>query len=473
MLLLLSKKYKKIPFFLFTLSIFLLGSPITTHAGAVVWDPGNYVPNYTSAIADGSIVAKEFGLDAIAFQAANMIIKKITAQTVNWINSGFQGNPTFVTDPEQFFLDVADTQAAKFLSSNSKLNQLCTPFRANVRLNLVRKHLYDTNSNNYSCNLSRVLNNYEQFTQDFSSGGWEGWFEVTQNDSNNPYGAYLQAQSQLQKDIDAQVNKYNKQLEQGRGFLSHEVCLGTEVRTVSTGRIDCIGAKKTVTPGSVIGEKLNSTLGTGERRLEVADEIDEVLGALLSQLTSRVIGGVGGLLGSSQPNASGRSFTSDLASESENGSSNVGGRLSCTTDPNTGQSDCTMNPPTPPSNAAPELPSIPRCNPDLGYACSGTGSSSGGSSSSGSSGGGSNSGSAQLSCSPSSDSLIWNQQNTWGASGGDGTYSWSAPNLTITSGGGSGDRIGGYYPTGTPVTTYTITVSSAGQSSSCSVFVNN
>src|SRR3990167_52156 len=63
---------------------------------------------------DISAAAKEYGLDSIATIVAKNIIKKLTAQTVNWINSGFKGNPAYVTNPGQFFLDIGDNEASRF-----------------------------------------------------------------------------------------------------------------------------------------------------------------------------------------------------------------------------------------------------------------------------------------------------------------------------------------------------------------------
>ena len=130
---------------------------------------------------------------------SQILIQRITSQTVNWINSGFQGNPAYVTDPNQFFLDTGDRIASEFLSTNPQVNAICSPFRAQVRLALVKNYLSD--NENFSCSLSTLKNDYNAFIQDFGKGGWTGWFEVTQNDQNNPYGSYLRAKDSLNLQI--------------------------------------------------------------------------------------------------------------------------------------------------------------------------------------------------------------------------------------------------------------------------------
>jgi hypothetical protein len=244
--------------------------------------------------------AKEYGLDTIVSIVVKKMISQITADTVKWINSGFQGNPAYVTDPGAFFLDIGDSQVSRMLSKNGALNRLCSPFRANVRLSLVKNYLRDTNEPDYSCTLSKIVANYDQFTGDFSQGGWGGWFEMTQNDSNNPYGAYVQSETDMNKKIDNQVKKYTDQLNRGVGFLNMEKCLGTEVLVPSTGKKYCEGATQTVTPGSVIQGQLQKVLPSGLDRIVAADEIDELITALLNQLISKTFSS-SGLLGNSQP----------------------------------------------------------------------------------------------------------------------------------------------------------------------------
>ncbi len=327
----------------FLVLIVFLSLPTKTFAG-IVWDPGNNIPNVASAFADSGIMIKEYGLDTAAFLAINGIIKKITAQTVNWINSGFKGNPAYVQNPRQFFLGIADDQVSNFLSETN-LSQLCTPFKANVRIALVKNYLSETNNKVYSCTLSRIANNYDGFMQDFSQGGWDSWYEVTQNDQNNPYGSYLDAQSKLNVEIGSKQTKYQKQLDWGKGVLSFERCKEENIITqedVDAGYAeegyavgDCYDDgtgdnMETVTPGGVIETQLNKVLGTGVSRIEVGDEINEIINALLSQLTNRIVGGIGaGLRGTTEQTNGQSAFMSRLQEEVENPDRDVSKYITC------------------------------------------------------------------------------------------------------------------------------------------------
>lgn len=280
----------------------------------VVVDPTNLVQNTVSAVANPITATmttlekvKHYVLDPLAWAVAKRMINRLTVQTVNWINSGFQGNPAYLTEPGQFFLNVGDDVASKFLSETS-LSQLCTPFKAEVRLALLKNYLSTDSSENYSCRLDILKNNYDQFTQDFSVGGWDGWFEVTQNSQNNPYGVYIDTQNQLAKKIGESVQKYQKQLDYGDGFFSFEVC--PQGQTVTQQQIDdglamgdpnyvgwkagdCWVKKETSTPGKVIEQQLEGQLGSGIRQLELADSFNEIVSALVTQLVGKITAGGG------------------------------------------------------------------------------------------------------------------------------------------------------------------------------------
>lgn len=124
--------------------------------GDVVLDPANLTQNIinafsnpvtafgttpVTAVASVGHLVKDTGLDAIAWQVGRSILKGITAQTVNWINSGFKGKPAFLTNPEKFFQNQADLQLERILGND--LNLLCQPFAIQVRLALVKTYLQE------------------------------------------------------------------------------------------------------------------------------------------------------------------------------------------------------------------------------------------------------------------------------------------------------------------------------------------
>ncbi len=246
---------------------------------------------------------------------AKTILHNMTRSIVGWINSGFRGSPAFVTDPKGFFTGVADQSFGKMIEDIAPV--LCQPFRFQLQLGLGFQYSA-TSKDEVRCKLSDVITNiqgfYDSFVEGtFSAGGWESWINIAGVPQNNAYGAYLAAQGQISAGIvDAQEREL-KLLDWGKGFQSWRVCKKYEEKWTpeaeargkpDKGKCEEYGPIKT--PGAAIVDQTSGALQSELRQLEVAQEIDEIFGALVSQLLVRAFGGSsGGLSGLSQPDSSG------------------------------------------------------------------------------------------------------------------------------------------------------------------------
>lgn len=258
-----------------------------------VWDPGNWVANYGSWIASaasaissaatsasiGSLAIKEYALDTIAWSLVNIMLKEMIRSVTAWVNSGFEGSPAFITDLTGFLINIADKVAGDFIYG-SGLSMLCSPFKLNLQLALGLQYA-QTKGYQAKCTLSSVVNNMESFMNgNFLEGGWDGWYNMALTPQNNPYGAAYEAQTALTISLINARGEQTKLLDFGRGFFSMKDSSG-----------------KLTTPGAVIETQLNESLGLPANRLTVADELNELVGALFSQLVGQIFSGVGGLLG--------------------------------------------------------------------------------------------------------------------------------------------------------------------------------
>lgn len=232
-----------------------------------------------------SLNVKEFSLDGIAWALGNILLKEMIRSTTKWVNSGFRGSPAFVTDLEGFLLNIADKVAGNFIYG-AGLGALCSPFKLNIQAALELSY-NKTRGYQAQCRLSQVVRNMDQFLNgDFSQGGWDGWFEVALGESN-PYTTKLEAESAMYASISSAQGQQIKLLDFGRGFMSMTQP-GCDIN---------MGPCPITTPGVVIESQLNSAISSPGRRLEVADEINELVGSLFTQLAKEVLGGAGGLLG--------------------------------------------------------------------------------------------------------------------------------------------------------------------------------
>lgn len=261
------------------------GAYLSLRLGALLSSIGLEVP-----AAEGADRLKNLALDCVAWVFNNILLEQITADIVGWINSGFDGNPAFVDSPNALFLDVGNELTGRFIEEQA-LEYLCSPFQVQIKLALLHAPSFEERS---ACTITDVIDNFESFIDgNFIEGGWEGWFHLTQFDENNPFGAYFEVQGELANRIARAIDDERQQLSFGKGFFTDKECV--EYRTDLEGPpqdADCI-QWQTKTPGSVIENQLNESVERPQRRIEVADEINEVIGALFTQLARQVIAGDG------------------------------------------------------------------------------------------------------------------------------------------------------------------------------------
>ena len=222
----------------------------------------------------------EKGADGILWTIVNGIISNMTTSVVRWINTGFQGSPTFVTNPEAFFKDSLDQVTGNYINQLGLSNALCAPNSLQIRIALLKTNVH-RQTIRYSCTLDAAIKNLDGFYNNFQNGGWKTWIQLS-SESNDPYSQYLNALDDLDMRKLAKQGTITKELDWGRGFLSIK---------------DPNHPNKTTTPGSVVQEQLNKALGYTTDRLIVADSFDEIAGALINLLIDKTLTGAGGILG--------------------------------------------------------------------------------------------------------------------------------------------------------------------------------
>jgi len=343
---------------------------VSTFDGANIVQSTITAANTTgSAFSQYSIQFKEFVLDGLGTMFVKQIIRQITNSVVNWINSGFEGSPSFLQNPGGFFLDVADQLTGEFLAGavicdeekmpdgsvvktncrgGGPLTALCSPFSLDIKIALAFKYRPRAQTR-YSCTLGKIIENSRNAVEnssingftagDFKQGGWPAFVSLSTEPQNNVYGAYLSAESELSWKVASAQAQQKDELGAGKGFLSmrdpkcmkqvaadkqrvadqkltvkNDPLLGVNVATVEggNGEPDQLVPIKTkldcdiVTPGSVIVSSLESNINGPLHELQIADEINEVVNALFAQLVTQVL--QKGLSGVSSVNSSGSSY---------------------------------------------------------------------------------------------------------------------------------------------------------------------
>lgn len=249
--------------------------------------------------ATGSLWVKENILDGIGWALAKRIVSMMVRSLIDWINSGFQGSPAFVQDLKGFLLQAADEVIGEYISDLGGIfDFICDPFRLDIQVSVALQYQQARSNGGDgspapTCTLTGVIDNIRNFIGGtFSDGGWNDWFDITATPQTyTPYGSMLSAQAGARARIVNAQGEEIKLLEFGDGFLSGEIC--EIVHGASSPREDCFITK----PGKIIEEALSFNLDSGRQSLIAADEINEIIAALLGQLAQTVMTGAAGLLG--------------------------------------------------------------------------------------------------------------------------------------------------------------------------------
>lgn len=322
-------KNKKINMSLFKKTILLLLIFVMLVPSIFLYKPQKAEALFGAGSDEANIAVwiKEYMLDPIAYAFMNVMVSQMSSQAINWINgsnfTGPGGGKTlgFIEQPGVFLQNVADAALGEYIRSVEPF--LCSPFKVDVRLSLNTKYKGGIQNTNY-CTLTEVGENvenaYNNFINNFNNGGWERWVRLTTNPGNNRYGSVVKADAEAMLKIGDE--KFFVADDLARGFLDQKVEAGecSDFAKISLydkngdpfpdiglpikghwvnpytdedlglpyGSPPCIGTDtrttKTVTPGSFLQTQLSEAIGDSKGRLRVADEIDEIVGALISKL---------------------------------------------------------------------------------------------------------------------------------------------------------------------------------------------
>lgn len=207
----------------------ILSTILTGVLGGLGTAVSSLVPDSEVPVKDSTQRAKEtgqtiFGIpilpswDAIAYCLGNLILAYIGQATVQWINTGFGGNPAFVTDPSQFFGAIADIETEKFLYELGG-GFLCTPHQDIVRRNITLNTL-STYQQNATCTYNSENGSLEDFIGGNTRFSLSDWRQAIQP-QNTWWGAQQLAERELARRINEQNAEQYQLLDWGRGFFSH------------------------------------------------------------------------------------------------------------------------------------------------------------------------------------------------------------------------------------------------------------
>ena len=149
----------------------------------------------------------------------HQVLNMLTNDIVNWIQNG--GEPRFMSmGLGDYLSQAADNAVGSFIDQYLGAGWLCEPFDLDIKLALLE---VPTFQEEVECSLSDIVENINDFYEDFSKGGWKGWLELTKP-QNNFYGALLLAQAEKMSVEEIAKAELEKDADMGQGFLSPKDC---------------------------------------------------------------------------------------------------------------------------------------------------------------------------------------------------------------------------------------------------------
>ncbi len=230
-------------------------------------------------------------LNGIAYAVAKNTLAQVTNKTLNWVNTGLNGNPLYVQNVDSYLKTVANQQIRSYLQTA----QGSDPIFGNALKSTIFRSI-----TGQSDGLLNVTPNtpearaYNSFLGDFTSGGWNSFL----NPTNNSVGALFNANEVLVENVNNAKNNSQAEIQRNNGFLDMKHCVQTApVDTSTTAKAISNGLSQnptclqwvTDTPGSIIASQVQNITSSPVRQLEYADKINEVLGGFFDSFVNNLL----------------------------------------------------------------------------------------------------------------------------------------------------------------------------------------
>ena len=204
--------------------------PLETHAqtAGVVTDPGHTVVNVLNGLTQAATTSNTWqqvavkALEQVAMKVADKVAKKMIQKTINWASTGFNGNPFYVRNQSAYLQSVGDQQVLGFLGELSQSN---SPYARTTAQYLTQKYT-GTYTDDATFTLQTLLGpNWQNFTTDFTYGGWDAWEETISHPGNQPREFGQIAAQELNSRITSSHDQVVNELLQNKGFLGVKKCV--------------------------------------------------------------------------------------------------------------------------------------------------------------------------------------------------------------------------------------------------------
>ena len=247
-------------------------------------------------------------LKPLIIAMAQRVLANITQSLVTWIQSGFHGNPGFVTNINDLISNSSNQAIGQFINGTFLGKYLCQPFATQIRIALATEYSQQPYA---GCTLTQIDQNIQNIGN--TKQAWSSWLNISTVPANNQYGEYVQASGILNNLLGNQITNLNNQISRNGGFLDYQVCDGIDEKEWEATAPDLTqnppdpstlkpddtlcGHTKTTTPGATTEAALSAKFGAEYGQIGLAQDINQIIGALVTEMVNKTLTGAGGLLG--------------------------------------------------------------------------------------------------------------------------------------------------------------------------------
>ncbi len=197
---------------------------------------------------------KEQCFDGIAITLAKNQLTAMTRSAMNWVNSGFGGNPFFVQNMQHMTYNLEKNvintgidallapnnmnpyalDFAKAKVANKGIVSSSAQFLGGLQSDLSNfvtdpTSYYSDNTLGKAQDTRTVLQRAQQannsFATNFMYGGWNGWLALTQIEKNNPLGFNMIANQYINEMESSATNQFKSEITTNNGFMSQKTCV--------------------------------------------------------------------------------------------------------------------------------------------------------------------------------------------------------------------------------------------------------
>ncbi|MEK7132441.1 MAG: hypothetical protein AAB830_00120 [Patescibacteria group bacterium] len=269
---------------------------------------GAFVPVNDAAVTlnTGYLVFKECVLRPVINRQSESETASILKQTTEGFLTGRNGQPLFPVDLEKDKLERSDAVVERALATG-RIDAVSPAFRDDVKRAIQRDYNVKTRNSNDSLKCS-YAGSPAKLTAVLRGKQFNGFLDVLMLADPNciPLYAAKNAQNLVMRDVATEQNDMLTRLGWNSGVYDVE-------------KVNADGTRQVLTPGFLLADTIKQQLGSGFRKQESANDIDQMVGNLFSRISVSIFASFGGLQGLVQKNAGTPSYLDQVVLDSSEG----------------------------------------------------------------------------------------------------------------------------------------------------------